>query len=114
MRLWSKGLGTKYILPLDLCEADLTIKDGTITLQGIIPVRRVQWWYKMAMTEGDMIRFIRFVNQPDVTRFLVRQGGMRLWGRIIRDSLIFVGNYLASWLKKHSIESEPEHRRAER
>lgn len=105
MRLWSKGLGSKYILPLNLAEAQVSFAGSDILLTGIIPVRRVRWWYKMALTEEDMVRFVRFVNRGDVRAFLARQGGAGLWWKVVLDSLKFVGFYLASWLKKPSAVS---------
>ncbi|MBI2061094.1 MAG: hypothetical protein HYT87_15245 [Nitrospirae bacterium] len=102
MRLWSKGLGSKYILPLNLCEAEVALGDGGVVLKGIIPVRKVRWWYKMALSEDDMIRFVRFVNRNDVRAFLARHGGMRLWIKVVMDSAKFVGYYVMSWLRKPS------------
>ncbi|MBI2891229.1 MAG: hypothetical protein HYY13_10655 [Nitrospirae bacterium] len=100
MRLWSKGLGSKYILPLNLREADVATASDGVVLTGIIPVRKVRWWYKMALTEDDMIRFVRFVNQRDVRTFLARHGGAELWLRVVKDSLKFVGYFVKAWLTR--------------
>jgi hypothetical protein len=100
MRLWSKGLGSKYILPLNLGQAEVATGVDGVVLTGIIPVRKVRWWYKMALSEDDMIRFVRFVNQRDVRTFLARHGGAGLWFRVVGDSLRFVGYYVKAWFAR--------------
>jgi hypothetical protein len=84
MRLWSKGLG-KLILPFDLGEAESVQREGdSILIEGRIVERKVNWPYRIHLTDSDMVDFTRLMAEnPLIQSYLRSRLGFSLVGFVL-------------------------------